>query len=149
MLLTSSTLLIALLLLLLWQVFSRYVLQSPSTFTNELLEILLVWLSLIAASYAFGSNEHLALELLKSRLKKNSEFLVNIVIKLIILSFAIFVLIIGGLKAVDGMMSQSTPILQIPKGWLYLILPISGVIIIIYDLINFLNSIIDRKQRRG
>ena len=143
---TTSVFLIITLIMLLWQVFSRYVLSSPSTFTNELLGFLLVWMSLLGASYAFGSNEHLALELLKNRLKKNKFLLVNIIGNLFILIFAIFVLIIGGVNAMDGMMAQLTPILQIPEGWLYLILPISGVIIIIYKV---LNSFIYIQENKG
>src|SRR5699024_5162895 len=143
---TTSVFLIITLIMLLWQVFSRYVLSSPSTFTNELLGFLLVWMSLLGASYAFGSNEHLALELLKNRLKKNKLLLVNFIGNLFILIFDIFVLIIGGLNAMDGMMAQLTRILQIPEGWLYLILPISGVIIIIYKV---LNSFIYIQENKG
>jgi|SRR5699024_4851590 len=136
MLLLTSIMLIATLLLLLWQVFSRYVLNSPSTFTNELLGFLLVWMSLFAASYAFGSNEHLSFSLIKNKFTKWRMKLVNILVNLFIVIFTISIFIIGGMKAVTSKMSQLTPILQIPQGALYIILPVSGLVILVYILLN-------------
>jgi TRAP-type C4-dicarboxylate transport system permease small subunit len=132
----ASIFLAALVIGALWQVFSRYVLGSPSTYTNELLGYLLVWTSLLGASYAFGSNEHLALTFITDKLRGKNLFVVTVINDLFILVFAVFVLIVGGLEAVNLTMSQSTPILDIPIGLLYTILPISGVIIIIYKLLS-------------
>ncbi|RLL47090.1 TRAP transporter small permease [Oceanobacillus piezotolerans] len=132
----ASVLLAALVLGALWQVSSRYVLGSPSTYTNELLGYLLVWTSMLGASYAFGSNEHLALTFMTNKLQGKNLFVVTVVNDLFILAFAVFVLLRGGLEAVTLTMSQTTPILGISIGLLYSILPISGFIIIIYKLLN-------------
>lgn len=133
---TSSILLIVLVLGALWQVFSRYVLNSPSTFTNELLGFLLVWVSLLGASYAFGSNEHLSLSFIVDKIKGKNRLLIRIVNDLFILVFAVLVLIKGGLQAVNMTMSQLTPVLGIQMGLVYSILPICGVIIVIYKLLG-------------
>lgn len=133
---TSSILLIVLVLGALWQVFSRYVLNSPSTFTNELLGFLLVWVSLLGASYAFGSNEHLSLSFIVDKIKGKNRLLIRIVNDLFILVFAVLVLIKGGLQAVNMTMSQITPVLGIQMGLVYSILPICGVIIVIYKLLG-------------
>lgn len=133
---TASIILIVLVMGALWQVFSRYILQSPSTFTNELLGFLLVWVSLLGASYAFGSNEHLSLTFIKNKLKGKNKIVVTIINDIFILFFAITVLLKGGIEAVNLTMSQTTPILGIPMGMVYLILPISGFLIIIYKLLN-------------
>jgi TRAP-type C4-dicarboxylate transport system permease small subunit len=44
----------------LWQVFSRYVLQAPSTVTDELARFLLIWLTLLGAAWVVGQKGHLA-----------------------------------------------------------------------------------------
>ena len=36
----------------LWQVFTRFILQDPSSYTEELARFLLVWIGLLGASYA-------------------------------------------------------------------------------------------------
>jgi TRAP-type C4-dicarboxylate transport system permease small subunit len=48
----------ALVLDVLWGVFSRFVLRSPSRWTEEVATILLIWVSLLGAAVAFGRNEH-------------------------------------------------------------------------------------------
>lgn len=53
----------------LWQVFSRYVLASPSSFTDELAGFLLIWVGLLGAAYVAGKNEHLAIDLLLQKKK--------------------------------------------------------------------------------
>lgn len=53
-----------------WQVFTRFVLQNPSVFTEEVLRFSLIWVGFLGASYAFGHKEHLALTFLTSKLKK-------------------------------------------------------------------------------
>lgn len=133
----SSILLIVLVLGALWQVFSRYILNSPSTFTGELLGFLLVWVSLLGASYAFGSKEHLALTFLVGKLEGKSKLMTTVVIDAFIIIFAVLVLIKGGLAAVNTTMSQLTPVLGIKMGLVYSILPISGCIILIYKLLDF------------
>lgn len=45
----------------LWQVLSRYILVSPSSVTDELAGYLLIWVGLLGAAYVSGKNEHLAI----------------------------------------------------------------------------------------
>ncbi|WP_221568508.1 TRAP transporter small permease [Alkalihalobacillus sp. TS-13] len=118
-----------------WQVFSRYLLNMPSTFTGELLRFLLIWTAILGASYAFGSNQHLAITFLKNKFKGVNRLLIRIINDLFILIFAILIMIKGGLEVVEVTMLQTTPILNLPMGYVYAVLPISGVVIVIYKLL--------------
>lgn len=138
-LVVASFLLIVLVLGALWQVFTRYVLRDPSTFTNELLGFLLVWVSLLGACYAFGSNRHLALTFLTNKMSAGKKLIITIFNDIVVSAFAVLILLLGGLDAVSTTMSQTTPILGIQKGIVYSILPISGVLIIFYKLLNIKN----------
>ena len=59
----------ALVIDVLWQVFSRYVLNDPSSFTEELARFLLIWVGLLGASYAAGKRMHLAVDILPNNLE--------------------------------------------------------------------------------
>lgn len=50
-----------------WQVFSRLVLHSPVTWSEELAKILFVWLSFLGASLVYGERGHMAVEILARR----------------------------------------------------------------------------------
>ncbi len=50
-----------------WQIFSRWILKNPSTFTDEFLRYVLIWASMIGSAYCFYTDQHLALDLLKSK----------------------------------------------------------------------------------
>ncbi|KAB8134516.1 TRAP transporter small permease [Gracilibacillus oryzae] len=127
----------------LWQVFSRYVLGSPSIFTEELLRFLLFWVAMLGATYAFGSKEHLAITFLKNKLRDIKRKSIELFIDAAILCFTGIIMIKGGYSLVTTTLNQTSPILGIPMGYVYAILPISGVIIAAYQLINMM----ERKEQ--
>ena len=45
--------------LVLWQVFTRYILNNPAAFTEELVKDSLIWTGFIGAAYAFSTREHM------------------------------------------------------------------------------------------
>lgn len=119
-----------------WQVFSRYILNAPSTFTDELARFLLIWVSLLGVAYLSGQNAHISIELLPDKLAPDSRFRLQLVIHSIIILFAFFVLVIGGgnLVYITFTFTQLTPTLQIPMAFIYLIGPICGLLVIYYKL---------------
>jgi len=115
----------------LWQVFTRFILRNPSSYTEELARYLLIWLGLLGASYAVGKRLHLAIDILTMRLtgkKKNySELFINLVIFL----FAFFVMVIGGWRLVhiNLLLNQLSAALQIKIGYVYVAVLLSGLLI--------------------
>ncbi len=118
----------------LWQVFSRFVLQNPSSITEELARYMLIWLGILGASYVAGQKMHLAIDLLSTKLKGKSKSYLEIVIQLSILLFSFFVMVIGGFRLVQITLTlnQISAALQIPLGYVYMIIPISGIIMMFY-----------------
>lgn len=128
-----------------WQVFSRYVLGDPSTFTDELAGFLLIWVSLLGAAYMSGQNRHIAITLLPDRLGEAANRKVQIVIRLLVIAFVALVFIVGGGRLVISTITfqQITPSLNIPMAIVYMIGPISGLLIVYYkisDLLEFLSA---------
>jgi TRAP-type C4-dicarboxylate transport system permease small subunit len=127
----------------LWQVFTRYVMQSPSPYTDELARYLLIWVGLIGAAYATGKRMHLAIDLLPLRLKGRTHHALNIVIDLLVLLFGLVVMVFGGsrLVALTLMLEQTSAALQIPLGYVYLALPLSGMLIVFYSVLFMLDHV--------
>lgn len=57
----SVAVMIALVVCVVWQVFSRYVLNQPSTLTDELARFLMIWVGLLGAAYTVGAQRHLSI----------------------------------------------------------------------------------------
>ena len=119
-----------------WQVAARYLVKSPSSFTDELARFLLIWVGLFGAAYALGKKKHLAIDILPNRLKGKKKENLYRIINLIIILFALTVLVIGGIRLVYITLSQKqvSAALGVPLGYLYLALPLSGLFMIFYSL---------------
>jgi TRAP-type C4-dicarboxylate transport system permease small subunit len=130
-----SLLLVTLLLVVLWQVFSRYILNDPSTVTEELARVLLMWLGLFGSSYALMENGHLALDLFSPNMQASLRKQLNYFVEAMMLIFAL-VLLVGGLGICKNAFSldQQIASLEISMGIVYLALPINGFIMLISAL---------------
>jgi len=130
-----------LVLAVVWQVFSRYILNAPSTFTDELSRFLLIWVSLLGAAYYSGKNAHIAFTIFPSWLGPENRRRLNILIHTIVIIFVLCVFVIGGGMLVYYTFTylQLTPSLQLPMAVVYSIGPISGILIIYYKLSDILD----------
>lgn len=125
----------------LWQVFSRYISGNPSSFTDELARYLMIWVGLLGAAYVSGRNMHVAIDVLPSRTNHKTQLLLFRIVNLLIILFAFFALVVGGIRLVyiSYMLGQHSPALNVPLALVYTVLPLSGMLIIYYkttDLIN-------------
>ncbi|MGC3964543.1 MAG: TRAP transporter small permease [Rhodocyclaceae bacterium] len=118
-----------------WQIVSRYVFRDPITFSEEFLRYALVWLSLVGLAYANGKSAHIALDLLRDQLPATRRRL-EIFAQLILVLFAAAVMIGGGSRAMSLAAEQVSPVLGISMAWVYLALPVSGVLTILYSALN-------------
>lgn len=131
-----------------WQVFSRYVLNDPSTVTDELARFLFIWVGLVGAAYGLGQKKHLAIDLLLMKLenqpKKHQQL--QFVINIISIFFIVVVMCYGGTQLVLDTIKagQISPVLGIQMGLVYLALPVSGFFMLIFlarDLIDNIKQI--------
>ena len=119
-----------------WQVFTRFFTDSPSSFTDELARFLMIWLGLLGAAYVAGKNEHVAIDLIAKKASTKGQQLIAQLIRLSVLSFAFFVMVIGGgrLVYITFKLEQFSPALQIPLAAIYSVIPLSGMLIVFYKL---------------
>jgi TRAP-type C4-dicarboxylate transport system permease small subunit len=126
----------------LWQVFSRYILANPSSFTDELARYLMIWLGVLGAAYVAGKGNHVAITYFSEKFSPKNYRKVRVFIHLTILVFALLGMLIGGSRLVyiTLVLGQLSPALKIPLGLVYLVIPISGALIIFYKILDLKNS---------
>lgn len=126
----------------LWQVFTRFVIGNPSSFTDELARYLMIWIGVLGAAYVSGLNMHVAIDVLPRRASKPTQKKIKRIVSFMIILFAFTVLVFGGLRLVyiTYLLGQHSPALQIPLAVVYLVLPLSGILIIFYKISDLLNK---------
>lgn len=118
------------------QVFSRYILNTSFTFTEELARFSLIWLSILGAAYLSGKREHLSMDFLYQKFNSKFQKKTLIFIEICILLFSLVVMVIGGFNLVYTTLhlGQLSGTLRIPLGYIYAILPFSGLLIMCFSI---------------
>lgn len=127
----------------LWQVFTRFIMQEPSSYTEELARYMLIWIGILGASYVAGQKMHLAIDLLSTKLNNVKKSYLEIGIQSLIFAFSLFVMVVGGVRLVNITLTsnQISAALQIPLGYVYTVLPISGAIMMFYSFTFIIEEI--------
>ena len=126
----------------LWGVFTRYAMGNQASWSEELARFLLIWIGILGAAYASGQNMHLAIDLLSDKLNPKKQKRLIALIRIMIIAFAFFVLIVGGFRLlyITQLLGQTSPALQIPMAIVYAVLPISGLLVVYYKINDFLTG---------
>jgi len=126
-----------------WGVFTRYVLQNASSWTEELARMLLIWVALLGASIAFIRKSHLGVDYFVGKLRERWRTIGQLIVYLLIAAFAAIVLVYGGYRLVSLTLktSQPSPALNIQWGHVYLALPISGFFIVLFSIEMMIENI--------
>lgn len=130
----------------LWQVFSRYVLNTSFSWTEELARFSLIWLSILGAAYLNARREHLSMDFLYGKFSDANRKKLSILIEILVFLFALVVMVIGGSNLVYTTLhlEQLSGTLRIPLGYIYAIMPFSGFLIMCFSLYHI--SKISRNQ---
>ena len=129
---------VVLVLDVLWQVFTRFILRNPSTWTEELAVFLLIWVSLLGAAVALGRGAHLGIDYFVGKLPEKIRITTEVFVFLVVALFSFTVMIIGGLELVVDTLrfEQISPALNVKVGYVYLAVPLSGFFLVLYSLIG-------------
>ena len=71
-----------------WQVFTRFILDNPSSFTEEVANFLLIWTSLLGSAYALRMKSHLGIDFLTSKLNDRNQIKWEFVIYFFVILFS-------------------------------------------------------------
>ena len=120
----------------LFQVFSRYLLGTSFTWTEEFARFALIWMTILGAAYLSGKKEHLSMDFLYQKFSDSNKRKASILIEVLIFLFALIVMVIGGLNLVYTTLhlEQLSGTLRIPLGYVYAIMPFSGLLIMCFSI---------------
>lgn len=127
----------------LFQVFSRYLLGTSFTWTEEFARFALIWMTILGAAYLNGTQEHLSMDFLYQKFSETNKRKASIIIEVLIFLFAFIVMVIGGLNLVYTTLhlEQLSGTLRIPLGYVYAIMPFSGFLIMCFSIYHISNII--------
>lgn len=139
---------LAMVLLTCWQVLTRYVLQNPSTCSEELVGYLFAWMSLLGASLVTCERGHMNIPIIVERFSEPIQKLLNCLGEVIAFLFSAIILVFGGAQITTLAMGQMTSSLGVPIGIFYIVLPLCGVLNMIYTVLNIINIIQGRTEEK-
>ncbi len=122
-----------------YQVVVRYVFNSPSTVSEELLTYSFTWMALLSSALVFGKRDHMRMGFVADKLTGTAKVVLEVVIELLIMLMVAAIMIFGGYSIVQLTMTQVTASLGIPMGIVYTIIPISGILIFVYGILNIID----------
>ena len=132
-----------------WQVLTRYVLQNPSSWSEELVSYLFAWMALFGASLVVGERGHMNIPIVVERMGEKGRKFFAIFAELVALVFSGVILVYGGIQITSLAMGQMTSSLGLPIGVFYIILPLSGVLNIVYTILNIVDIATDSEVVEG
>ncbi|MBM4761361.1 TRAP transporter small permease [Bacillus sp. B15-48] len=112
------------------QVLFRFVFEQPLAWTEELSRYLLVWLTFLGAGYGMSIKAHPSVEILYEKAGPALKKVLSVVTTVLIIFF-FWQVIVNSLEFIGKSMTQTSPVLRLPMGLIYTVIPISSVLFVI------------------
>jgi len=128
------------------QVLIRFVLKYPLPWTEEVARIAFVYCIFVGATIAVRENSHLHVDALLVILPKRVARAAMFLGMLLVGVFLVFVTW-QGVVLVLATGVQMSPVMQVPFKYIYLILPVSGAIMLLYLVANMLALVRGKGER--
>ncbi|MDQ0256700.1 TRAP-type C4-dicarboxylate transport system permease small subunit [Evansella vedderi] len=128
LLVSSLTLLTAMVVVIIYQVFSRQVLGTAPAWSEEVSRLLFVWVSFLGIAYGFKEKVHIGVGLVVNKLPEKVQDAFDYFAKILVIGFGILMIHYGWQFTV--LTSTSTmPGTGMPSSMLYVVIPIAGAFV--------------------
>lgn len=132
-------LILAMTVLIFWQVVCRYAFNNSLTWSEELGRYIFIWLTFIGLPVAMKTGSHVAIDLL---LKKTSgKFHLSILtinfIATVVLAVVIFY---SGIRLFAVGIGQISSAMQLPMQYVYSIIPLSGLALLFFTITVYIEQ---------
>ena len=134
---------VALVTIVFYQVVSRYIFSDPPSWTEELARYCQVWIILLTSSICIRKGSHLAVDYFSHRLSLGAKKNINIVMSSLIVLYILVVIIFGWKLMVVGQY-QLSPALQVKMSFVYIIFPLSGILMLLEAVLKTAGLIRER-----
>jgi len=137
-------LVILLLILSLLQVFFRYILNFSISWTEELSRYIFIWMVFLSGFFTVQEKLNIRLDIIINLFTSSHRKWLNICIDIFTAMFLLSIFIFGVKYSIFSM-EQRTPALNIPKGYIYMALPIGSLLMFI-SIIRILKTNITKDK---
>jgi len=132
------TFLIIMIFLIFMQVTFRYIVNNPISWTEEVSRHLMIWSAFLGAAIAYRRNAHLGVDVFLSKFSKKIKKIILFCIYLVTFGYSLFLIIIG-FEIAEKTMRQTSSALRYKMGYVYLLIPISFIIISLFSVEKIIN----------
>lgn len=132
LLIVNAFLITAMTTLSIWQVIARYFLDAPSTTSEEIIRFMLIWFTLLTATYVLGQQQHISITFIKEKLSYSWQKGLNRFVNILWIVFGLVVMIAGGVWLLSYTSTEEAPATGLSMLFVYSALPVSGLIMAIY-----------------
>lgn len=122
------------------QVFLRLFTNNILYWADELSRYLFIWIAMLGSSVASRSLLHIGVDILTDALKGKSKKLIQI-ISYICLFVVLTIIIISGAQQTLKQINQKAITMPFSMAWIFISIPVLGVLMMYYSLIQFLELI--------
>ena len=132
-----------------WQIFTRFVLNHAADWTEEFMRYALIWLTMLGVPYAYGKNQHIAIEFLVDTFSERGRKINAVFIEALILLLSVSVFIVGGIMVTLNAAGQVSAALQMPMQFYYMGVPVAGCLMVFYTVPRLISLVRQEKTETG
>jgi TRAP-type C4-dicarboxylate transport system permease small subunit len=121
------------------QIVFRYVFNIPLGWSEEMARFSFVWVSFFGASALMRVREHVNVTVFVDNFPPRLRAVCVLVANLCALVFAYY-FVVGGIALTTNEWAQLAPAMQIPMGWVYMVIPISAVLMAIWIMLQTIEA---------
>jgi TRAP-type transport system small permease protein len=127
--LLSMGMLLAMVIIICYQVVMRFVFNDSPSWTEEIAILLMIWFGILSIPIGVKLHLHIGIEYLFNLFPLKGQYVVSRLIYLLIAGFGL-VMIVNGLELVEFTSMSTLPATKLPSAVEYAVIPISGVLLI-------------------
>ncbi|CAM3439883.1 TRAP transporter small permease [Parendozoicomonas haliclonae] len=135
----------AIVIITVWGVFTRFVLNDPAPWIEEASLALFIWFSMLGASALMKDDEHVRIDFLIKKFPPSVRFVLDQIVRNLIIIASLGFMAYWGFKLIPMSTFRLTPTLQIPYSYIHSAVAISSVLMIIHCIFNIYNAISEKK----
>ncbi|AZO94540.1 TRAP transporter small permease [Halocella sp. SP3-1] len=132
-------------------VISRFIFSYSFPWVEELTRYLMVWLVLLGAAVVLRIDKHISVNFFSDYFSKTLKTILNIIFQLLIIGYLVILTVVG-YRAANMMWILKSPSMGFPLFWVYLALPVSSVMMIVYavnQIIDYVSGLINKSANKG
>ena len=128
-----------------YQVFTRYVLNNASSWSEEFIRFMFIWLSMVASAMGLGRNAHVGVDFFINLCPKSMQTTAEWFTRVVIVIFGAVLTYLGYILMVSTT-KQVSPAMGIPMSWVYLAMPVGGVLTCVYGIDNIIRAVKEMRK---